>query len=269
MCPGMPWNAFKWTSSFVVTVQMFQNHQRHLWVARLRTLPSCCCLAEHVNIFLLLRALFTATDSLQVTLYITELLNAKELFIIPPSSILLFCLAFLLSHIIHSRAKSQSLSLPFSPCLHGCVSLPHLSSFILISYHLPLCLNLKSGGEENSWRLWCFGEKQRTEWDALRQQALHVCSRSTRGNGGGTTSAVAGLQITICVYDLWKGCKIEIRNLVLSFIPAILSALSSPQLSDCVLHMDSRFPCEPHYCHLAELHYCERAKENPDSKKKK
>lgn len=113
--------AWKCISCCVITGQMFQTRWDQPWVLRLPTLPWLYYIAWLNTVSSLLRELFTAKESPQLTRHITSLLEEKELFFLPHPLILS---TFLSSQIIHSRAKSQSLSLSFSACLYGSVNLP-------------------------------------------------------------------------------------------------------------------------------------------------
>lgn len=91
----------------------------------------------------LLRELFAAMVSPQLTRHITPLLEEKEL-LYPPATP--FLSAFLSSPIIHSRAKSQSLSPSFSSCLYGSVNPPHPPLYYSPPLSSPFSASLSWGG---------------------------------------------------------------------------------------------------------------------------
>lgn len=138
-------NARKCISCCVITGQMFQNRWDHPWVIHLPTLPWLYYIAWLNTISSLLRELFTAMESPQLTRHITALLEEKGLFFLPHPLILS---AFLSSQIIHSRAKSQSLSLSFSVCLYGSVNLPPPPLYYSRLLSSPLYPSRSWGGEK-------------------------------------------------------------------------------------------------------------------------
>lgn len=275
----------------------------------------------------LLRELFAAMVSPQLTRHITPLLEEKEL-LYPPATP--FLSAFLSSPIIHSRAKSQSLSPSFSSCLYGSVNPPHPPLYYSPPLSSPFSASLSWGGGD-SWYLWCFAEKRGTEWHRTVSQPISVrdsctlmCLRETevqreKSNGVREGSTVINKSIiqeggknkrqqkarqtrgrssqgkrqeggNICsgrltdnnlctwfmeVFANWNpNPKYQPLAIgLLSFITAILSALSSPSRVEwlCFAYGQQVFACGPHYCHLAELHYGKWVKETLESwgKKKK
>lgn len=76
--------------------------------------------------------------------------RGEALFPFPHPLVLSACVS---SQIIHSRAKSQSLSLSFSECLYGSVDLPTPPLYYSPLLSSPLCFSLSWGG--GSWYLWC------------------------------------------------------------------------------------------------------------------
>lgn len=85
----------------------------------------------------LLRELFTATVSPQLTRHITPLLEEKELLLFPPFPILLFCLSFSRLRLFIQELKVK-VYLPRSHRVSMALSIhPILPSITLPLYHLP------------------------------------------------------------------------------------------------------------------------------------
>lgn len=109
---------------------MFQNHWDGPWVILSPTLPLLYFDAWLNTISLLLRELFTAINSSQLTPHHSTPGGERASLILS---------TFLSSQIIHSRVKSQSLSLSFSVCLYGSVGLPGAPLYYspLVFHDLP------------------------------------------------------------------------------------------------------------------------------------
>lgn len=150
-------NAFKCISCWVITGQMFQNHWDHLWVIRLPTLPWLYATVWLNTVSSLLSELVISIDSPSSHTTSQHSWKRRGFFALPNSLILSSVLS---SQIIHSRAKSQSLSQSYSVCLYGSptslLPSPFLSS--------PPSLSLSWGGEK-FMILWG------TEWHRTSQSA--------------------------------------------------------------------------------------------------
>lgn len=118
------WLYCTYAQTLVSVCLMFQNRWDHLWVILLPTLPLLYFVAWLNTISLLLRELFTAINSSQLTRHITALLKEKGL--------LLFCLPF-----SHLRLFIQELKVKVYLC-HSQYSSTVLSVYLeLPSIILP------------------------------------------------------------------------------------------------------------------------------------
>lgn len=161
--------SFTWRC--LITGHMFQNRRDHSWVICSPTLHWLYTVAWLITFSLLLRELFTAEDSPQLTRHIAALLEKGFFFLLPHS---LIQPAFLSSQIIHSRAKSQSLSLSFLACLYGSVNLPPrpLCYYPLLSSPFSPSCSWGRGKTHDTCNIsWKSGEQSRTE----QSVSLLVC----------------------------------------------------------------------------------------------
>lgn len=131
-------------------------------------LTTSCCLAEHLLLVVKRAVHRHGLASAHMPHHSTP--GGERAPPTPPHS--LFLSPSFSSRIIHSRAKSQSLSLSLSVCLYGSVNLPPPSLYYSPLYHLPSLSAWVGEGKKNSWYLWCFVESRGTEWHRTVSQSI-------------------------------------------------------------------------------------------------
>lgn len=159
----------------VITGHMIWNHRDHPRLIRLPTLPRLYCVSWLERLLLVAKravhrhGLASAHTPHHTTPW------GERASPLPPLPHSLILSAFLSSPIIHSRAKSQSLSPSFSSCLYGSVNPPHPPLYYSPPLSSPFSASLSWGGGEKFMILVMFRGKAGNRV-AQNSQSAYQCA---------------------------------------------------------------------------------------------
>lgn len=159
----------------VITGHMIWNHRDHPRLIRLPTLPRLYCVSWLERLLLVAKravhrhGLASAHTPHHTTPW------GERASPLPPLPHSLILSAFLSSPIIHSRAKSQSLSPSFSSCLYGSVNPPHPPLDYSPPLSSPFSASLSWGGGEKFMILVMFRGKAGNRV-AQNSQSAYQCA---------------------------------------------------------------------------------------------